>query len=261
MRVWNLLVLLSVAVGGAFGQTGLYGPVTVHLKAGDVAPDISFARMLSAPGAASWSQANLTGQVTVVVFYPDIPDNPEWVTRWNAVVEKFAGKPVQFVWVTGEEDSKLLPWLNQHPVKGWVFDDPEGKTGKAYGLEEPPEVIVGADRKIVGFSWTMLPMEEQLNAVLEGRVTTTPPTHETIKAFMESRMVLLKAEPPKMPGIEDRTPHFAPSHALHVSISKRESRYCEWRRLHWAARFSAEGCYYLRVWGEFDSGAVAGWAG
>ena len=223
MRVWNLLVLLSVVVG-AFGQPGLYGPVTVHLKAGDLAPDISFAKMLGAPGAASWSQANLTGQVTVVVFYPDTTDNPEPVKRWNAVVEKFAGKPVQFVWVTGEEDSKLLPWLNQHPVKGWVFDDPEGKTGKAYGLEDPAEVIVGADGKIVGFSWGVSPTEEQLNAVLEGRVTTTPPTHETIKAFMESRLVLLNAEPPKMPRFEDRKPHFAPSYALHVSISKGEGR-------------------------------------
>jgi uncharacterized protein (TIGR03435 family) len=224
MRVRNLLVLLSVAVGGVFGQVGLYGPVSVHLKAGDVAPDISFARMLSAPGAASWSQANLTGQVTVVVFYPDTTDNPEPVKQWNALVEKFAGKPVQFVWVTGEEDSKLLPWLNQNPVKGWVFDDPEGKTGKAYGLEEPVEVIVGADRKIVGFSWNMLPREDQLNAVMEGRVTTTPPTHETIKAFMESKLVLLNAEPPKMPRIEDTKPKFAPSYALHVSISKGEGR-------------------------------------
>ena len=224
MRVWWLLAFWAVAVSPGLGQVGLYGPVSVHLKAGDVAPDISFAKMLGAPGAASWSQTNLTGQVTVVVFYPDISDNPEPVKRWNAVVDKFAGKPVQFVWVTGEEDSKLLPWLNQHPVKGWVFDDPEGKTGKAYGLEDPAEVIVGADRKIVGFSWGMSPTEEQLNAVLEGRVTTTPPTHETIKAFMESKLVLLNAEPPKMPRIEDTKPHFAPSYALHVSISKGEGR-------------------------------------
>ena len=224
MRTLGLLGFLVVGVGGALGQVGLYGPVTVHLKAGDVAPDISFTRMLSAPGAASWSQANLTGQVTVVVFYPDTSDNPERVKQWNAVVEKFAGKPVQFVWVTGEEDSKLLPWLNQHPVKGWVFDDPEGKTGKAYGLEDPLEVIVGTDRKITGFWRGMLPTEDQLDAVLEGRVTTTPPTHETIKAFMESRMVLLEAEPHMSPLMEDRKPHFAPSYALHVSISKGAGR-------------------------------------
>ena len=199
--------------------------MTAHLKARDVAPDISFAKMLGAPGAASWSQANLTGQVTVMVFYPDTSDNPEPVARWNAVVEKFAGKPVQFVWVTGEEDSKLLPWLIQHPwMKGWVFDDPEGKTGKAYGLEDPLEVIVGTDRKIMGFWRGMLPTEDQLNAVLEGRVTTTPPTHETIKAFMQSRMVLLEAEPHGRFLLEDRKPKFAPSYALHVSISKGEGR-------------------------------------
>ena len=137
MRGWWLLAVLAVAVSPGLGQVGLYGPVRVHLKAGDVAPDISFTRMLSGPGAASWSQTNLTGQMTVVVFYPDTSHNLESVTRWNAVVEKFAGKPVQFVWVTGEEEDRLLPWLNEHPVKGWVFFDPEGKTGKAYGLGAP----------------------------------------------------------------------------------------------------------------------------
>jgi uncharacterized protein (TIGR03435 family) len=223
MRVW-LLAFLAVAVSPGLGQVGLYGPVRVHLKAGDVAPDISFARMLSGPGAASWSQTDLTGQMTVVVFYPDTSHNLESVTRWNAVVEKFAGKPVQFVWVTGEKEDRLLPWLNEHPVKGWVFFDPEGKTGKAYGLELPAEVIVGADRKIVGFSRSMSPTEDQLNAALDGRITTAPQSQATIKAFIANHMVLMDAEPPWMPRMNDDRPHFAPSYTLHVSIAKGEGR-------------------------------------
>jgi uncharacterized protein (TIGR03435 family) len=224
MRVWWLLAFLAVAVGPGLGQVGLYGPVRVHLKAGDVAPDISFARMLSGPGAASWSQTNLTGQMTVVVFYPDTSHNLESVTRWNALVEKFAGKPVQFVWVTGEKEDRLLPWLNQHPVKGWVFFDPEGKTGKAYGLELSAEVIVGVDRKIVGFGRSMSPTEDQLNAALDGRITTAPQSQATMKAFITNRMVLMSAEPPWMPRMDDHKPHFAPSYALHVSIAKGEGR-------------------------------------
>jgi uncharacterized protein (TIGR03435 family) len=70
----------------------------------------------------------------------------------------------------------------------------------------------------------MSPTEDQLNAVLEGRVTTTPPTHETIKAFMDSRMVLLEEKPRGNPFREDRKPHFAPSYALHVAISKGEGK-------------------------------------
>jgi hypothetical protein len=66
-----LLPLFALAVPGAFGQIGLYGPVTSHVKAGDRAPDIAFTKVLGAPVAGSWSQTNLSGQLTVLAFYPD----------------------------------------------------------------------------------------------------------------------------------------------------------------------------------------------
>jgi uncharacterized protein (TIGR03435 family) len=224
MRVWRLLAFLVVAVGGVFGQAGFYGPVTVHLKAGDTAPDISFARMLNAPGAASWSQTNLTGKVTVLVFYPDTSHNPQVVTAWNALVEKFAGKPVQFVWVTGEKEDTLLPWLQQHPVKGWVFYDPEGKTGAAYGLELPVGVLIGVDRKLLGFDERIAASEETVNAALAGKITTTRPDPTTMQAFEESGMVLLQAKPRTMPRFNSFRPNVEPSETLHVSVSKGEGR-------------------------------------
>jgi hypothetical protein len=58
--VLRLLVLfLTICLTGFFGQTGLFGPVTASLKAGDVAPEVVFARILS---AAAWSSASLSGQ-------------------------------------------------------------------------------------------------------------------------------------------------------------------------------------------------------
>ena len=224
MRVWRLLVFLVVGASGVLAQAGFYGPVTVHLKAGDAAPDISFARMLSAPGAASWSQTNLTGKMTVLVFYPDTSHNPQVVTAWNELVGKFAGKPVQFVWVTGEKEDTLLPWLQEHPVKGWVFYDPEGKTGAAYGLELPVGVIVGADRKIVGFENGIAPNESLVNAVLEGKVSTARPDAAAMKGFEESGTVMLEARPRTVPRFNSFRPNFEPSETLHVSVSKSEGR-------------------------------------
>jgi uncharacterized protein (TIGR03435 family) len=219
-----LLGFLVFAVGSVFGQAGFYGPVVVHLKAGDAAPDISFASMLGAPGAASWSQTNLTGKVTVLVFYPDTSHNPQVVTAWNALVEKFAGKPVQFVWVTGEKEDTLLPWLEQHPVKGWVFYDPEGKTGAAYGLELPVGVIVGPDHRIVGFDERIAASEETVSAALAGKITTTRPDAEAMQAFEESGAVLLQPRPRTMPRFNSFRPNFEPSETLHVSVSKGEGR-------------------------------------
>ena len=84
--------------------------------------------------------------MTVLVFYPDTSHNLQSVIRWNALVQQFAGKPIQFAWITGEQESSLLPWLQQHPVNGWVFYDPEGSTGRAYGMDIDAAVIIGADR-------------------------------------------------------------------------------------------------------------------
>ena len=219
----RFLLLLAFAIP-IFAQTGLYGPITTHLKAGDPAPDITFTRLISAPVSSSWSQSNLTGQLTVLVFYPDTSDNPDSVTQWNALVEKFTGKPVQFLWVTGEKDATLLPFLSQNPIKGWVFNDLAGKTGNAYGLEVPSGVIIGTDRKIIGFDESISPSEQLVNAALEGRVTTKQQTMATVKDFIASNLVPLSAEPHRMPFADDHKPNFPPSDTVHISPSQGDSR-------------------------------------
>ncbi len=230
MQVRFLAIFLTAAAAGLFGQfepPGLFGPVSVHLKAGDFAPDIRFDEVLHSAVGVAWNQGNLSAHLSVLVFLPDTHDNPDLVTKWNELVGKF-GDAVQFVWITAEEESSILPWLAQHPMSGWVFNDPPGKTGQAYGLEEPTVVFIGADRRIVGFDGGILPREEMLKAILEGRITTTAPKQPTTiaeaiaqaKASAESGMVHIGAEPPRMPRAEDHKPDFAPSRTLHISPAK-----------------------------------------
>ena len=215
-----LLPLLALAIPIAFGQTGLYGPVTSRPHAGDAAPDLKFDKVLNSPGGASWSQSNFAGQLTVVAFFPNTSLNQQQVTVWNATVDKFAGKPVQFVWITGERECTLLPWLEQHPVKGWVLHDPEGKTGNAYGMEIPVQVLIGADAKIIGFFHGTPEIEELVQAAQEGRITTTRPSKATLKAFIENKQVLMDAEARRMPRVGDHRPPFPPSYTVHVSPSQ-----------------------------------------
>ena len=66
---------------------------------------------------------------------------------WNGLVDRFAARPIQLVLITQEKEPTLLPWLAQHPVNGWLLYDPTGSTGRAYGLEMPNTLYVGADRK------------------------------------------------------------------------------------------------------------------
>jgi uncharacterized protein (TIGR03435 family) len=220
----SLLLLFAVAVPSGSGQMGVYGTVAVHVKAGDRAPDIAFTKVLSAPVAGSWSQTNLLGQLTVLTFMPDTSHNLQSVTAWNDLVEKFADKPVQFLWITGESESTLLPWLEEHPISGWVLVDTTGRTANAYGMELPENVIVGADRRIIGFYMGSMETEHLLDAVQDGRITTTQPDKATLKAFLESGKVLIDAEPQRMRRMDDHRPVFPPSYAVHVSLSQGEER-------------------------------------
>lgn len=72
MSIKHLLPFLFLAIPGAFGQIGMYGPVTARPHAGDLAPDLTFAKTLSSPAGDSWSPSNLAGQLTVLVFFPTL---------------------------------------------------------------------------------------------------------------------------------------------------------------------------------------------
>ncbi len=200
-----LVVLLAMAVACAFAQDempGVYGKITARPKAGELAPEVSFSKVLHNPGSTAWTTANLSGQLTVLYPFPYVSGNAELVDQWNAMVERFAGKPVQFVLVTGEQDATLLPFLEQHTIGGWVLQDLDGATGRAYGLEMPEAILIGADRRILGFDHDVRPREDLVSLVF---------------ADHEHGSALLSAEADRMPRPQDHRPDFAPSYEVHIA--------------------------------------------
>jgi uncharacterized protein (TIGR03435 family) len=224
MMIRFIVLLLTVGVAGLFAQPGFFGPIGTRLKAGDLAPDVVFTRMMNAAGSTPEGPLTFAGQFTVLAFFPDTSHNPQPVSMWNALVAKFAGKPLQFVWITGEAESSVAPWLAEHPLMGRVLLDASGATARAYGLELPAVVFIGADGRIVGFDRAMVPTAELIGTVLEGRTTTTPlkPGAAEFKAFVKGRKVLLDAEPPRMPQPDDHKPDFPPSYLVHIEPSQTE---------------------------------------
>ena len=217
-------VLATLVAAGTFAQTGFFGPVTSTPKAGDLAPEISFDKVLSAPEGKSWIPSNLFGQMTVLSFFPNISLNLPPMMMWNALIDQFTGKSVQFVCITEEKESSLLPWLAEHPLKGFVLFDPGGATGRSYGLEMPATVLVGPDGRIIGFDRSVMPTSGLLNAALEGRITTTPlkPGAAEFRAFIESHKMLLDAQGPRVARPDEHKPHFPPSYTVHISPSESE---------------------------------------
>ena len=203
------------------GRPGLFGPVTVSLKAGDDAPNVAFTKVLHAPGAAQWNSSNAFSQTTVLVFLPNISCNLQQVELWNGLVARFVARPIQFVMIASEPESTLLPWLAQHPVSGWLLYDSAGAAGRAYELELPNIVYVGTDRRIIGFreGFGFVPGDEELDAVLEGRIVTVPADSApgSLRELAKSGKVLLRAEPSKMPDFTEHKPKFPPSYEVHIA--------------------------------------------
>lgn len=103
MRI--LLILLAVAIASVFGQ------IPSPVKAGDLAPNLSWTRIL-----AGGDSGTFIGRVTVIGFFPVVSPNESLVSRWNELVTKFDGQPVHFVWIASEYQPPLGPWLEKQPV-------------------------------------------------------------------------------------------------------------------------------------------------
>jgi uncharacterized protein (TIGR03435 family) len=210
MKFCFLALFLTVGVTVSFAQQGVFGPSTNHVEAGDLAPDLHLSKVVSAPGVVTWSPANLFGQITVIGFFATTSNIQDAVSSWNATARQLAGKGVQFVWVTDEKESSLVPFLAQHPMRGWVMLDPDHASAREYGLEVPETAIVGTDGKVLGFT-AGTPESDVVRAAVDGTVSTDlkkPGEH-------------LEARPMHLPTPSESRPPLAPSFDIHVSISPR----------------------------------------
>ena len=219
MALRVVLSLLAITVTGIFGQT------TPTLKAGDPAPNLAWTRVLSAPGPPGQSPANLFGKVTVLLFLPNVTVNEDLVTRWNSLVGKFVNQPVQFVWITSEKMESVAPWIEKHPVSGWLLLDSDAATQHAYGIDTADVAVVDTNGKIAGFT-SLQPEERQIQAVQDGRaVAMAADTDENqidntqLEAILAGRLVRLNAESRAFPAAS-RKPGIPPSYDVHISPSK-----------------------------------------
>lgn len=129
------------------------------LRAGDLAPEVTFAKIMQSPGDRAWRHENLLGQLTVIDFFANVFDATDaFASRWNDLVAQFAGKAVQFVLIARDGDSRLEAWLREHPLEGWVLADPNWDTARNWEIPMPQAVFVDSDARILGFSQLPVPL-------------------------------------------------------------------------------------------------------
>ncbi|HQL53254.1 MAG TPA: TIGR03435 family protein [Phycisphaerae bacterium] len=127
------------------------------LQIGSPAPPLGLETLLQAPQGATASWEALRGKAVVLEFWatwcgPCVAAIP----HLNELAEKYAGKPVQFIAVTAEPESKVAPFLERKAIRAWVGLDTDKSMHAAYGIEGIPlTVLVDAQGKLAGFTHPM----------------------------------------------------------------------------------------------------------
>ncbi len=230
MAYRTLATLLASFVIPVLGKT----PMPV--KAGDPAPMLSWTKIIASAASLAGPQ-NLSGETTVVLFLTPVSHNDETLASWNKLVEQFAGKPVNFVWIANEAEESLTPFLKNHPVLGWMLLDPQEESYKAYGIEGGSGVLIDSRGVIAGFT-SGAPDHSQIQAVLDGRAIAIrgDATDAQLDAIFEGRAVRLEAEPFRMPAVSLEEPDLPRSNEVQISSSNVEGTISSTTPDHWIRR-------------------------
>jgi uncharacterized protein (TIGR03435 family) len=213
----------------------MFSQIPITVEAGDPAPPLTWGKIV-ASNPASGTPENFIGYTTVLLFLRPVSHNEQTVSAWNKLIGHFAGKPVNFVWIANEKEESLLPFLDEHPVRGWMLLDPQETSYKAYGVEGSDEVLIDPRGTISGFTrWT--PSQEQIQAALDGRAIAIQgePTEEQLDAFFEGKAVRVEALPSRMPSPPQK-PDLPPSDEVHISLSHEQGTIGSTAPDHWMRR-------------------------
>jgi uncharacterized protein (TIGR03435 family) len=166
------LLLALLLVGGA---TWLPRQQKPQAEAGIPAPPLAIEKWLEPAENSPRSWDDLRGQVVLLEFWatwcgPCVAAIP----HWNELVEKFRGRPVQFISVTDEEEAVVRKFLAARPIKGWLALDTDGSMSKAYSGGEalgiPTTLIIAPDGTVVGKTHPEAVTEALLEQLLSGDV-------------------------------------------------------------------------------------------
>lgn len=120
------------------------------LEVGAPAPPLTLAKLIGAPPGTEVSWDSLHGRVVVLEFWAT------WcgpclaaVPHLRVLAAEFADEGVVFLSITAEGEPLIGPFLEQHPMPGWVGLDADEATHAAYQIHGlPVTVVIGPDGTI-----------------------------------------------------------------------------------------------------------------
>ena len=105
----------------------------------EMPPPIQFLRLLQAPVGADATWERFKGKVVVMEFWATwCGPCREAIPHLNALAERFKGKPVQFIAVTGENAGVVESFLKRQPINAWIGIDDLERVKDSFGVEGIP---------------------------------------------------------------------------------------------------------------------------
>lgn len=175
-----VLAILSAASIVACAQSRSAAPMKGFKiqppKIGEAAPAMELEKLLQAPSGAVADLEKLKGKVVVLEFWatwcsPCIPA----ITHLNEMADKFKDKPVQFVAITDEDETKITEFLKIKPIRGWVGLDLDRSMFNSYqAIGVPHTVLVDQNGKIAAVTSARHVTAAALDDLLAGKPVALP---------------------------------------------------------------------------------------
>ena len=160
-----ILLLLTVCLLNANAISLPDGP-----EVGQVAPTLKLSTWLQAPPEAvlGWP----TGKVVVLEFWATTCGPcVAYIPHLNELADKFKDKPVQFIAVTGENESVIKRFLKKTPIDAWIGLGPDGGLGEntPYRVVAIPHtVIIDAHGRIAAITNPFMLSAAMIQSCLDG---------------------------------------------------------------------------------------------
>lgn len=145
-------------------------------KIGDDAPALNLNKILQANENSAVSLNDLKGNVVVLEFWATwcVPCIPA-LNHFNELSEKFKGKPVRFIAITDEDESKIAQFVKTQPIRTWIGFDQTRSAFDAYqAIGLPHTVVVDTNGRIAAITKPENVTETVLNDLLAGKSVSLP---------------------------------------------------------------------------------------
>lgn len=140
-------------------------------RVGDSPPEFTVDKWLSGPGMSEATWKGLAGKAVVLEFWaawcgPCVASIP----HMNELADKFSDKPIRFIAVTNDKETRVQALMDRRPIKAWVGLDTDDSMFKAYGVRSIPHtVLVDPKGKIAAVIHPALLTEQILEDLLAGK--------------------------------------------------------------------------------------------